>query len=138
MALTAEQIRGLILVEVGDDAAGTLAANLDLLWERHDGVADLTLRGLLTRRDAIALLLGRARQQVDVRTAAGSAVSLSQVFAHLTAMLAATESAIAQIQSGAGGGVAIGPLTATAPIRPATGQVDPNRRGLRGDPLKRP
>lgn len=137
MPLTADQIKSLIITSVGDDAAGTLADNIDLLWEGHDDTANLSLRGLLTKLDAIDMMLGRVRQQVSFRTSSGSSVDLDQLFQHLRDIRSATAASITQVQSGIGGGIAIGVLTHTAPImRDRAGQPDPNDRTIRGDPLR--
>ncbi len=137
MPLTEAEYKSLILVAVGDDAAGTLAANIDLLWNSHDTVADLPLVAALTRRDAIDLILGRVRQQVDFRTSSGSEVNLSDLFDHLLKMRAAVDEQISLAQATLGGGGALDGLTTTAPIIPATGEIDPNARVYRGDPLRR-
>lgn len=136
MALTAEQHQQRIVLQVGDDAAMTLASSIDLLWAAHDSVADLALRALLTKRDAIGVMLGRVRGQVTFRAPDGSAVNLSDLTTQLRAMLAETEALIETAQSGASGTAAIGDLTATAPIMPASGEMDPNDRAYRGDPLR--
>jgi hypothetical protein len=137
MALSAAEYKTLIVLAVGDDTAGTLAANIDLLWESHDTVASIPLVASLTKRDAIDLMLGRARTQVSFRTSSGSSVSLSDLFDHLLKLRAAVEAEIAQAQASATGAAAIGTLTQTAPImRDTTGQVDPNGRRTRGDPLR--
>lgn len=137
MPLTEAQQKELIVLAVGDDTAGTLAATVDLLWLSHDDTADMGLRALLTKLDAIDLMLGRVRSSVDFRTSSGSAVSADQLTKHLREMRVETEAAITQAQAGLGGGLAIGTLTKTAPVTPASGQPDPNARAHRGDPLKR-
>lgn len=138
MTLTEQQYQDLVVLRVGDDAAGTLATNMALLWVGREAIADLGLRALQVTVDAIDLMLGRVRGQVDFRAPDGSSVSLSDLFAHLMAMREQTTTALAQAQAGAGGGVAIGLLTQTAPIlRDRAGQPNPNSRALRGDPLRR-
>lgn len=136
MSLTAAQYQTLILAELGDTADGALAASLDLLWQRFDGVASLEARYHASKLAAIDFLLGQTRTEVDFRTSSGSAISASQAFAHLQALRAGVELALGALGAGSGG-VALGPLTKTAPLTPTSGQVDPNRRALRGDPLKR-
>lgn len=135
---TEQQYRDLILDELGDTTSGALAANIDLLWERFDSVVDLDLHYLYAKRAAIDLLLGQVRAQVDFKTSSGSSVDLDQLFQHLLALRESLElELVASSAGGVGAGAAIGELTATAPIMPASGQRDPNRRSLRGDPLKR-
>lgn len=136
MSLTEQQYKDLIVLRVGDDASGTLATNIDLLWSGRDTTSDLSVRALQVTVDAIDLLLGQVRKQVTFRGPDGSGVNLSDLFDHLTAMRATT---LEQLASAApGGGVAVGLLTQTAPIlRDRAGQSDPNGRSLRGDPLRR-
>lgn len=138
MALTADQQQQKIILTVGDDAAGTLAANIALLWDNHDDVADLPLRAALTQRDAVMVMKGRVRAQVTFRGPDGSGVNLSDLSKHLDALLVDTDALIAVLQSGQAGSIAIGELTTTAPIAPdRAGQPDPNDRLYRGDALRR-
>ena len=136
MTLTADQHQQLIVLQVGDDAAMTLASSIALLWAAHADVADLPLRALYTKRDAIGVMLGRVRGQVTFRAPDGSAVNLSDLTSQLRAMLAETEALITTAQSGADGAAAIGDLTTTAPIMPTGTQINPNDRAYRGDPLR--
>lgn len=138
MSLTEQQHQDQIVLTVGDDAAGTLASNIALLWAARAPIANLDLRALRVTVDAIDIMLGRVRSQVDFRAPDGSSVSLSDLFDHLITMREAALTELAQAQAGAGGGVAIGTLTQTAPImRDRAAQPDPNSRRLRGDPLRR-
>jgi len=136
MSLTEQQYQDLIVLRVGDDASGTLASTISLLWSARDTIADLNTRALQVTIDAIDLMLGQVRRQVTFRGPDGSSVNLSDLFDHLTQMRAQT---VGQLASAApDGGVAIGTLTQTAPIlRDRAGQADPNSRRLRGDPLRR-
>ena len=128
----------LIILSVGDNAAGTLAANIDLLWAAHEDVTDLALRALFVKLDAIDLMLGDVRRQVDTSGLDGASVKLDQLSKHLLDMRTQTELAIGQAMAGAGGGIAVGALTRSAPImRDSASQPDPNSRIYRGDPLKR-
>jgi len=137
MPLTDDQLKALIVLQVGDDAAGTLAANIDLLWTAHDDVDDQALHGLLTKRDAIDTMLGRVRQQVSFKALDGASVNLSDLSKHLLAMRETLDGQIESAQAGVSAG-AIGLLTQTAPImRDNASQADPNSRALRGDPLRR-
>lgn len=138
MPLTEADYKALIILQVGDNTAGVLAANIDLLWTSHDDVSDPALVASLTKRDAIDLMLGQVRTNVDFRTSSGSAVSLSDLFDHLLKMRQAVELEIAAAQASLGGGGALAPLTTTAPIeRDSAGGPDPNSRVYRGDPLRR-
>lgn len=136
MALTEQQQKDLIVLRVGDDTAGTLVSNIDLLWSARDTIADPAARALQVTIDAIDLLLGQVRKQVTFRGPDGSGVSLSDLFDHLTAMRAQYVTLLAS--AAPDGGVSIGTLTQTSPIlRDRAGQPDPNSRRLRGDPLRR-
>lgn len=139
MALTPDQYKALIILQVGDNAAGLLAAQIDLLWESHDTIADDGLRALYTKIGAIDLMLGEARKYASFKALDGSSVSASDLFKHLMEMREAVEAQIAQAAAGLGGGGALGELTTTAPIMPDDGrQSDPNARRYRGDPLRPP
>lgn len=135
MPLTAEQLQALIILEVGDDAAGTLAAQIALLWTAHDDQPSLDRQALYTKRHAIDVMLGRVRAQVDFRALDGASVNLSDLFARLTKMREQTTAEILAIEAGQSAGPASGELTTTAPVMPDGEWPDPNSRRLRGDPL---
>jgi len=138
MTLTEAELKSLILLQVGDDSAGTLAAAIDLLWSSHADVANIALVALLTKRDAIDVMLARVRNQVSFKALDGASVSASDMFDHLFKMRELTEAQIEAAQAGQDGSVAIGELTTTAPIgRDSPRGIDPNARGYRGDPLRR-
>lgn len=137
MPLTADQYQTLIIAEVGDDAAGTLAANMATLWTSNDTAASDYAHYLLTKRSAIDLLLGGARFQADFQALDTSSVKLDQLWQHLMDMRELVEDALAQLGASAGGGIAVGALTQTAPILACPWENDPNSRRLRGDPLRR-
>lgn len=134
MPLTPSQYQALIIVEVGDDAAGTLAANMTVLWTGNDTAASDYQHYLLTKRSAIDLLLGGARFQVDFTALDTSSVKLDQLWQHLMDMRELVEGQLAGLGNSAG--MALGEIIQTAPIMPdRPGQRDPNSRRLRGDPL---
>lgn len=137
MPLDATQYQSLIVVEVGDTAAGILAANIALLWTKHDTIADDYLHYLFTKRSAIDYMLGGERYRVDFAALDGAEVKADQIYQHLLQMRALVDDLIAEAGAAAGGGLALGELVQTAPIMPAAGQLDPNSRRLRGDPLCR-
>lgn len=135
---TEADYKALIILQIGDDASGTLAANIDLLWDTHADIANPALVALLTKRDAINVMLARVRNQVNFQALDGARVAASDMFSHLLAMRKALEEQIAQAMAGQDGSVAIGQLTTTAPIeRDMSNQPDPNNRIYRGDPLRR-
>lgn len=133
MPLSSSQYQALIVVEVGDNQAGALAAAIGDLWTKHDQVADDYLHYLLVKRSAIDYMLGGERYRVDFKALDGAEVKADQIYQHLLQMRQLVEGLIAE--AGAGAGLALGSLTQTAPIMPAAGQRDPNSRRLRGDPL---
>jgi len=133
MTLSDEQYQDLIIAFVGGDTEdGLLALNVPILWELRGTIADAAIRMLYVKIDAIDMLLGQAARQVTFRTSSGSSVALSDLFDHFKELRAACLSQIGG--SAAGGGVAIGTLTKTAPLMPpATGELDPNAQRYRGD-----
>ena len=138
MALTEAQYKQQIILLVGDDSVGTLAGAIDLLWSSHADVSNIGLVSLLTKRDAIDVMLAKVRNMVSFKALDGASVSASDMFDHLFKMRQMTDAQIEQAQSGQDGSVAIGELTTTAPIgRDSARGIDPNARSLRGDPLRR-
>ncbi len=135
MPLTPEQYQTLIITEVGDDAAGTLATNIGVLWAGAGASSPgVYQQYLIAKRSAIDLLLGGARFQVDFRALDGASVDLDQIWRHLMDLRKLVEGELAKL--GASAGIAIGELVQTAPIMPdRPGPRDPNSRRLRGDPL---
>jgi hypothetical protein len=136
MTLTDEQYQQMIIAEVGDDAQHTLESAVPLYWDRRSGIADLELRYLIVKRDAIVLMLGRLRGSVDL-TSGGDSAKMSQAFDHLLSMLAEVDDQIAQASGSAGAAAAAGELTQTAPIMPPFGSlVDANSAAYRGSPYQ--
>lgn len=139
--LTEQEYQDLIVAEVGDDAASTLASTVGVYWRRYDGYTDLETRYLQVKLAAIDLMLGRVRKQVDFRDPAGISASAHQLFTHLTQMRDIVQD---QIDSGAGvassgaaAGGGIGLLTKTAPQMPPAGSLlDANDTAYRGDPYR--
>ncbi len=137
MPLTQEQYSTLIVLEVGDTATGAIATNIDLLWTRWDTIADLDLRALFVRRDAIDIAIADVRKQISFKALDGASVDLSDLLEHLLKMREAVEAEIGQAGASAGGGIVVGGLVTTAPIMPDNPfQNDPNDRQYRGDPLR--
>lgn len=139
MTLSAAQYKSKIILEVGDNDAGLLAANIDMLWAAHDSIADDWLHFLSSKRDAISVMLADVRKQVDFTDPADISAKLDQLFKHLQSMYEDTVAALAQATdlaaAATNGAGAIGTITKTAPIQPAPGQADPSARRYRGDPL---
>lgn len=136
--LSDQQYQDLIVAEVGDDAAGTLALNVPLYWARRDGITDLETRHLYVKRDAINLMLGRVRGQVRIVGVGGASIDAHQLTTHLQDMRAAVQTLIDTGIDAASAGGAAGELTTTAPIAPPDGSfVDANNRLYRGDPYER-
>ena len=82
MPLSAAQYQNLIVLQVGDDAAGTLAANIGTLWLKNDDRTDDYARYLYSKRDAIDVMLGRVRAQVDFKALDGASVNLTDLTAN--------------------------------------------------------
>lgn len=139
MALTEAQYKALIVAEVGDDAAGTVAAQIDVLWDLYADQSDAA-RYLRTKRHAITLLMGSVRTQVNTTGFDGSKIEWSDLLANLQAMLDAVDAEIAASAAAAGAGGVSGVLTRTAPIAAPAGWAgaDANSRGLRGDAYRQP
>ncbi len=133
MPLSAAQYQQLIVTEVGDDAAGSVAANVALLWAKHDDQASDYVRYLYAKRDAVQLLMGRVRQMVTFKALDGANVNASDMMVNLQTMLEAVRAEIdeqARLLNGAG---ALDTLTTTAPIGPpAVGRPDANDPQYRG------
>lgn len=138
MALGETDYQNLIVLEVGDDADGTLAANIATLWAQYAGAASDTLHFLYAKQSAIDLMLGRVRQHVDIRALDGAEVKLDQLSVHLLRMRAGVDALIAAELAAVAGGPAAGPITATAPVAPPCIHMpDANDRAYRGDAYRR-
>jgi hypothetical protein len=138
MALTEAELKSLIVLQVGDDAAGTLAASIDLLWSSHADTSAIGLVALLTKRDAIDVMLAKVRNQVSFKALNGASVSASDMFDHLWKMRELIDAQIEAAQSGADGAFAIGELITVAPLGADSARgANPNARQYRGDPLRR-
>jgi|SRR6185503_9612553 len=141
MPLDASAYQQLIIGQVGDDAAGTLASQITTLWTANDNQTSVPVQALYVRRDAIDLMLARARQGADFTDPNGTEVKLDQLFEHLLKMRQAVQADIdravaAGLVTAAGSG-AVGELTKTTPIAvDYPGQSDPSGRVYRGDPLR--
>lgn len=133
MPLTEAQYKALIPVEVGDDAAGSVASNIDTLWTKNDDQPDLFTRYLTTKRDAIGLLMGRVRQMVSFHALSGASVNLSDLMKNLETMLAAVNDQIV-LQAEQLRSAALAPLTTTTPTTPPAGWPDANDPQYKGSP----
>lgn len=140
--MTEQEWIDLVIASIGGDTSDDLlAAWLPIYWDAHSGAPSDAARAALVKVDGINLLLGSAWRKVDFKALDGSSVNLSDMFDHLTKLLdISTAQAAALVGAGTsatGGAIALGSLTTTAPIMPARGQLDPNHRRYRGDPLER-
>lgn len=135
MALTEAEYQALIITEIGDDDAATLATTVPLYWSRRSGVADLESRYQAVKRDALILMLGTVRGLVDM-SSGGDSIKLSQKLTNLRTMLEILDEQIAQASGAAGASAAAGELTQTAPILPPTGSFDSNAGVYRGSPYQ--
>jgi hypothetical protein len=115
MALTDAQYKSLIILQCGDTANGTLATNIDLLWDKNDDRADLGTRFLYTKRDAI-----------DV---------LTDLMKHLQMMRDDVERLIDE-QAQIANAPAIADIETTAPIMPPDFWPDANDPRYKGDPYQ--
>lgn len=134
MALSEQQYQDLIIVEVGDDAAGTLATVVPLYWERRSAYTDLEARYRYAKRDALDAMLGRVRGQVKIVGVGGASIDAHQLFTHLQDMRTQLQAEIDMLETSGGSGGAVGDLTTTAPSSPPTGMTDANHPAYRGDP----
>jgi hypothetical protein len=132
MALTEAEYQALIITEVGDDTTGTLATNVPVYWSMRDTIADLALRYLYVKRDAIILMMGKLRDLVDM-SSGGDSIKLSQQITNLRTLLEVLESQLEQVSQTGGASAAAGQLTQTAPILPPPGAFDANSQDYRGN-----
>lgn len=133
MALSEQQEQDLIILEVGDDAAGTLATVVPLYWERYAAL-EVPARARATKLAAIDAMLGRVRGQVKIVGVGGASVDAHQLTTHLQDMRALVMAQIEAASSAGAPGGAVGDLTTTSPIAPPTGAPDASGRVYRGDP----
>lgn len=120
MALTSEQRKTLLILEVGDTTGGLLAANIDLLWEKYGSYAPVSadLRDLYVKIGLIDIALGAARQGVTF-TDGDYSQSASHVAQRLLEMRRATTDELAVADAASGGtGVTSGQLTTVTPQTP--------------------
>lgn len=136
MPLSAAQYQNLIVLQVGDDAAGTLAANIGTLWLKNDDRTDDYARYLYSKRDAIDVMLGRVRAQVDFKALDGASVNLTDLTANLQAMRADVQAQIDEYGAILNGAGAIGEIATTAPIEPPPFWPDANDPRYKGDPYQ--
>jgi hypothetical protein len=129
--MTEAEYIALIITEIGDNVAGTLATNVPIYWSMRSAYADLALRYLIVKRDAIILMIGTLRKAVDV-TSDGDTVKLSQQITNLRTLLELLDGELAGASSSSGASAAAGELTKAAPIMPPTGYNDSNAAVYRG------
>lgn len=136
MPITADDVKGLILLETGDvnpatgdppaeGEDGVVADQLDTLWVAYaakDQVAP-GLRAAYVKRAAIDLILAQlARRVFDVSDVlAGLTMKANAVWAHYQDMRAGAQAEIDALEARtrAGGASKGGAITRTAPITPA-------------------
>jgi hypothetical protein len=135
MALTDAQYKSLIILQCGDTANGTLATNIDLLWDKNDDRADLGTRFLYTKRDAIDVLMAAVRSKVSFKALDGASVNLSDLMKHLQMMRDDVERLIDE-QAQIANAPAIADIETTAPIMPPDFWPDANDPRYKGDPYQ--
>ena len=138
MSLTAQDYQDLIVKQVGDTDDALVAEQIATLWALRETVATLSLRFLYVKRDAIDLLLGHEREEVDQSESRIFELKLSQKFDHLIAIRATVDADIQRRERTRGGPVS-GALTQTAPVMPCSPCTpDANDRRYAGDPYRPP
>jgi hypothetical protein len=136
MALTDDEYKSLIVLEVGDTADQLIQNNIDTFWTLYDTLALAgRLQYLYAKRKAVEVLMGSVRTLVDSEITGDSKFALHQRMTNLETMLAACDQDIAaERRNLAGQGSAVGLLTTTAPIASPTGRPDANDPRYSGDP----
>lgn len=146
MAITDEQYQEAILKQVGD-VNGVVAAEIEVYWEMFADQEPVRLQFLYAKREAIDLLQGYVREQVNQRDPE-LAVDYSDKLKALQTMRNNVTAEIAKLEAAAADDAVdedtearqpvIGELTTTAPISPDfCGQADANDRRYRGDAYRR-
>jgi|SRR5215203_2986956 len=92
---TDADLQQLIVLEVGDAGDKRLSRNITLLWSLYAGASSQHVRYLLTRRHAIAMVMGAVRELIDISAAGEVNVSWSQRIGNLKVMLDATDAEVA-------------------------------------------
>lgn len=152
MPVNAEDIRGLILLEVGDinpttgeppatPSAGLLYNQIELLWDRYAAKDQVTpgLRQLYVKRDCIRLILGvlapRLFDASDVL--AGFTFKANQIWGHYQEMHVCCKGEIQAVEAkfGGGPGYKAGRLTTRAPVTPLS-PPDANAPRYGGSPYR--
>lgn len=137
MALTDQQYQDLIVAQVGDDASGTLAAQIAVLWAQYAGEPE-PLRYLYAKRGAIEVMQAVARKLASFKALDGASVDLGQLFRHLEAMYRQVQEQIAEAEQ-TGVVPQLDQLTVTAPIdAPNALWPDANDPLYRGQPYPPP
>lgn len=153
MPLNENIYKAKIITEVGDDAAGSIAAQIDIDWEMAGvevGVAlprlkraDLVLMHTYryAKLKAIDLMLGKVRRHVKMTSATGATINENELTDNLEGMRAKLLSdieAFEKLMSTPARGPVGGPNKATAMIETPAGCPDPNSGVYRGEPNMRP
>ena len=140
MALTDDDYKSLIVIEVGDTADHLIQTNIDTFWALYDDLAGLgRLQYLYAKRKALVTLMGSTWKLIQVEIVGDSKYALQQRMTNLQTMLTACDTEIStEAQRGIGAGeVVVGQLTTTAPIASPPGWPDANDPSYAGDPNRR-
>ncbi|MEA2573948.1 MAG: hypothetical protein QOH93_1246 [Chloroflexia bacterium] len=150
MPLDATTYKAKIIKEVGDDAAGSIAAEIDDYWTMSEIEVGLALPRLkradlvlmhtyrYAKLKAIDLMLGKERGSIKLTSATGATFNEDQLTDNLEGMRTKLLDDIAKfeqlITSSRGGAPVGGPNKATAMIESSPGFPDANSGVYRGDP----
>lgn len=131
--MTAETTYHAIIINTIGDRNNLLSVNVPVIWELYESSVDLQRRYLYTMRDAIRMMQGYVRNDVNFSASGDLSVQLTQRFDHLQKMLESVQDDIKAIESGIGVAFSpvIGELTTVQPSTPPTPQ---ERKILHGDP----
>lgn len=138
MPLTLAQYKTLLPAEVGDPD-GTVAAELDNLFTKHDDQPTDYLIYLYAKRDALFLLMGGRREEVSYNETGILQESLSDKAKAISGMYdkAVAEIATEEGQRRSTQGAAVGAIATTAPTSPPDGHFDANDPAFSGSPYRR-
>lgn len=149
MPLTADQYKTLIITEVGDDEASSLAAQMEIYWEMAGMEVARALPTLknsalvllhtyrYAKLKAIDLMLGKVRKKVTQTSNTGASTKLSELTDNLEGMRSALLDDIKSFEekmTRAGRRPVLGMRSATGMTEPPSGFPDPNSAVYRGEP----